>query len=70
VTESPVGRPHHHRKRDSRKHVIAPVLAGIRSPRLGPKPAIWTPVDRDDEHLRTAMQTLFTDLAIDTSQAA
>ena len=29
-----------------REHVIAPILAGVRSLRLGRKPATWTPVDR------------------------
>lgn len=47
-----------------RDHVIAPILAGIRSPRLGRKPAIWTPVDRDYEQLRITMHKLFADLAI------
>ena len=30
-----------------RDHVIAPILAGIRSPRMGRKPKIWTAADRD-----------------------
>ncbi len=53
-----------------RDHVIAPLLAGLRSPRLGRKPAHWTAVDRDYEQIRIGMQTLFTDLAIDTPAAA
>ena len=53
-----------------RDHVIAPILAGIRSPRLGRKPSTWTAADRHYEQLRIAMQTLFTDLAIDTPEAA
>jgi hypothetical protein len=53
-----------------RDHVIAPILAGIRSPHLGRKPSIWTAVDRDYEQLRINMQTLFSDLAIDTPAAA
>jgi hypothetical protein len=53
-----------------REHVLAPVLAGIRSPRLGRKPSTWTAVDQHYEQLRTAMQALFTDLAIDTPAAA
>jgi len=53
-----------------RDHVIAPILAGARSPRLGRKPPTWTRVDRDYEQLRIAMETLFTDLAIDTPAAA
>jgi hypothetical protein len=42
-----------------RDQVIAPILAGLRSPRMGRKPAHWTPVDRDYETLRIHMQTLF-----------
>jgi len=30
-----------------REQVIAPLLAGVRSPRLGRKPATWTSIDRD-----------------------
>ena len=47
-----------------RDHVIAPILAGVRSPRQGRKPAHWTPVDRDYETLRTDMRTLFGHLGI------
>ena len=53
-----------------RDHVIAPILAGVRSPHLGRKPSIWTAVDRDYEQIRIKMQTLFADLAIDTPAAA
>ena len=53
-----------------RDHVIAPILAGVRSPRPGRKPSTWTAVDRDYEQLRITMQTLFTDLAINTPTAA
>lgn len=53
-----------------RDHVIGPILAGVRSPRLGRKPSIWTSVDRDYEEIRVAMHKLFTDLAIDTLAAA
>ncbi|KZS66474.1 hypothetical protein A4G26_27475 [Mycobacterium kansasii] len=53
-----------------RDQVIAPILAGIRSPKMGRKPAHWTPVDRDYERIRIDMQTLFTDLAIETPLAA
>ena len=49
-----------------RDEVISPILAGIRSPRQGRKPATWTPVDRDYEALRIDMQTLFADLAVTT----
>ena len=53
-----------------RDQVIAPILAGVRSPRMGRKPTTWTRVDRDYERLRIDMQTLFNDLAIDTPLAA
>lgn len=52
-----------------RDHVIAPIVAGVRSPRLGRKPAHWTTVDRHYETLRIDMQALFDDLAL-TTQAA
>jgi hypothetical protein len=47
-----------------RDHVIAPILAGVRSPRMGRKPAIWTRIDRRYETLRIGMQDLFHDLGI------
>ena len=47
-----------------REQVIAPILAGVRSPRRGRKPATWTNVDRDYEKIRIGMQTLFQDLGI------
>jgi hypothetical protein len=53
-----------------RNHIIAPILAGIHSPRPGRKPAHWTTIDRDYETLRTGMQTLFNHLGIDTPAAA
>jgi len=53
-----------------RDQVIAPILAGVRSPRRGRKPAHWTVIDRDYETLRTGMQTLFHDLGITPSAAA
>jgi hypothetical protein len=46
-----------------RDQVIAPILAGIRSPRMGRKPKAWTSIDRDYEQIRVNMQTLFDDLA-------
>ena len=52
-----------------RDHVIAPILAGVRSPRRGRKPSYWTSVDRDYEQLRIAMHNLFDDLAIDRDAA-
>ncbi|MGH3673455.1 MAG: hypothetical protein ACRDSH_22980, partial [Pseudonocardiaceae bacterium] len=42
-----------------RDQVISPILAGVRSPRLGGKPATWTAIDRDYERLRIDMHTLF-----------
>jgi hypothetical protein len=51
-------------------HVIGPILAGIRSPRMGRKPAHWTQADRDYETLRIGMQALFRDLGITTGTAA
>ncbi|MDH4075393.1 MAG: hypothetical protein OEW29_05600 [Acidimicrobiia bacterium] len=53
-----------------RDHVIAPILAGIRSPQRGRRPATWTAIDRDYEQLRIDMQTLLADLAINTPAAA
>jgi hypothetical protein len=47
-----------------RDHIIAPILAGVRSPRQGRKPAHWTAIDRDYETLRTGMQTLFGHLGL------
>ena len=52
-----------------RDHVIGPIIAGVRSPRLGRKPAIWTTVDRRYEALRVSMQDLFRDLGITASTA-
>jgi hypothetical protein len=53
-----------------RDQVISPLLAGIRSPRMGRKPTHWTRVDRDYETLRVNMHTLFHDLGITTTGAA
>ena len=50
--------------------VIAPILAGVRSPRRGRKPASWTRIDRDYETLRIGMQALFDDLGITPTAAA
>jgi hypothetical protein len=50
--------------------VIGPILAGVRSPRLGRKPAHWTAIDRDYETLRIGMQALFYDLGIAAATAA
>jgi len=53
-----------------REQVIGPILAGVRSPRMGRKPVSWTRVDRDYEKIRIDMQTLFHDLGISTTGAA
>ena len=53
-----------------RDQVIGPILAGVRSPRPGRKPAHWTAIDRDYQTLRIGMQALFADLGITTSTAA
>jgi len=53
-----------------RDQVIAPILAGVRSPRLGRKPAHWTRVDRHYETIRVNMQALFNDLGIATCSNA
>jgi hypothetical protein len=49
-----------------RDQVIAPILAGIRSPRMGRKPNAWNNIDRNYEQIRINMQTLFDDLALTT----
>jgi len=53
-----------------RDHVIAPILAVVRSPRMGREPTIWTAADRDYENLRIGMQTLFQHVGIETPPAA
>jgi len=55
-----------------RDQVIAPILAGVRSPRRGREPAYWSALDRDYESLRVGMQTLFDDLGLvtDADEAA
>ena len=53
-----------------RYQFIAPIFAGIRSPKMGRKPAHWTRVDRDYERIRIKTQALFNDLAIETPLAA
>lgn len=47
-----------------REHVLGPILAGVRSPRLGRKPTTWTLIDRDYETLRVHMQTLLEHLGV------
>jgi hypothetical protein len=53
-----------------REKVIAPILAGVRSPRIGRHPKTYTRIDRDYDNLRAGMRTLFTDLGITTAAAA
>jgi hypothetical protein len=53
-----------------RDQVIAPILAGVHSPRVGRKPATWTQVDRDYETLRIGIQTLFQHLGVTAAAAA
>jgi hypothetical protein len=53
-----------------RDQVIAPILAGVRSPRMGRKPAAWTAVDRDYEQLRIHMHTLFDHLGLTAGATA
>jgi hypothetical protein len=50
-----------------REKVIAPLIAGIRTPRRGRPPKNWTTIDRDYETLRRNMQTLLNDLGIATN---
>jgi hypothetical protein len=50
-----------------RDHVIAPLLAGVRRPGPGRPPKTLTRIDRDYEHLRDGMRTLFQDLALTTA---
>jgi hypothetical protein len=53
-----------------RDKVIAPLIAGVRTPRRGRPPQNWTNIDRDYETLRRDMQTLFNDLGITTKATA
>ena len=53
-----------------RDEVIAPILAGVRSPRRGRPPVTWTRIDRDYQALRIDMQTLFHDLRTNPGSAA
>ncbi|MHB2022459.1 MAG: hypothetical protein ACYCO3_03885 [Mycobacteriales bacterium] len=47
-----------------REHVIAPILAGVRSPRQGRPPTHLTQIDRDYESLRLGMHKLLDDLGV------
>jgi len=53
-----------------RDKVIAPLIAGIRTPRRGMPPKHWTTIDRDYETLRRDMKTLLTNLGIATKATA
>ncbi len=53
-----------------RDKVIAPLAAGIRTPRRGRPPKNWTTTDRDYETLRRDMKTLLTNLGIATKATA
>jgi hypothetical protein len=53
-----------------RDQIIGPIIAGVRSPRMGRRPTHWNQIDRDYEALRIGMQTLFDHLAITTGTAA
>ena len=52
-----------------RDKVIAPLIAGIRTPRRGRPPNHWTQIDRDYQNLRLGMQALFAHLGIATDAA-
>jgi hypothetical protein len=47
-----------------REQVIMPILAGVRSPRIGRRPNTWTPADRHYERLRIHMQPLLEELGL------
>jgi hypothetical protein len=47
-----------------REQVIGPILAGVRVPRRGRKPATWTHTDQHYETLRLGMKTLLVDMGI------
>jgi len=53
-----------------RDKVIAPLAAGIRTPRRGRPPKNWTTIDRDYETLRLNMRTLLNHLGIATKATA
>jgi hypothetical protein len=53
-----------------RNQIIGPIIAGVRSPRMGRRPTHWNQIDRDYEALRIGMQTHFDHLAITTGTAA
>jgi hypothetical protein len=47
-----------------REQVIGPILAGVRVPRRGRKPATWTRTDQHYEGLRIGMKALLDDIGI------
>jgi hypothetical protein len=70
------GRSRRYQIRDDAARVIVGLLTlarsrhradppGVRSPRMGRKPATWTAIDRDYENLRVSMQSLFAGPGID-----
>src|SRR5262249_50718227 len=50
-----------------REQVTGPILAGVRTPRMGRTPAHWTRIDRRYESPRIGMQDLCHDLGIATA---
>jgi hypothetical protein len=46
------------------EQVIGPILAGVRVPRRGRKPATWTRTDQHYETLRLGMKALLGDMSI------
>ena len=50
--------------------VISPILAGVQIRQHDHVPARLTPIDRDYEHLRTDMATLFRHMGIQPGPAA
>ena len=52
-----------------RDQVIAPILAGVRSPRPGRKPAAWTDTDRAYERIRIEMHILLDHVGLTTAAA-
>ena len=47
-----------------REQVIKPILAGVRSPRIGRRPKTWTAADRHYERLRIQMRPLLEELGL------
>jgi hypothetical protein len=64
------GAAHHHRPAGAARPGHRPILAGVRVPRRGRKPATWTRTDRHCEALGRQMNALFNDLGIAASPAS